>query len=317
VSTESPSSTGSRRLLVAGLLLCCAAVGALAGSLLQSWRLSRMRAEMSAERERARKEITEIRNRIESQGSPRRRVGRVDPRERTAGMRAELAARLRADYAKVVADARRTCAADESSWEKAEEILKSHFAPLEEELAAFEQSPGWRPPSVREVMGPNVAKTLEELRAALGEDAWKKFDAWRRPTAGDGAVWRLPRCMYFLRPEEYVQVSAAATSALRWNLMAANVKALQGRLELPPGKGAELQAVFRDHLDRFTAAVGVPGMNRPADADARVRQAIKLTEEKLLRLLGEEKFAAYMAWKLALTGPARVYFHPEAQPPAE
>ncbi len=313
MSPDLPSSTG-RRLLIAGLLLCCAAVGALAGSLLQSWRLSRIRAEMSAERERARKEINEIRNRIESQAPLRRPVG---PRERTAGMRAELAARLRADYAKVVADARKACAADEASWKRAGEILERHFAPLEEELAAFEKSPGWKPPSVREVMGPNVAKTLEELRAALGEDAWKKFDAWRRPSAGGAAVWRLPRCMYFLRPEEYVQVSAAATSALRWNLMAANVKALQGRLELPPGKGAELEAVFRDHLDRFTAAVGVPGMNRPADADARVRQAIKLTEEKLLRLLGEEKFATYMAWKLALTGPARVYFHPEAQPRAE
>ncbi|MHC4915659.1 MAG: hypothetical protein ACYTGB_09220 [Planctomycetota bacterium] len=314
MTRESPSSSGSRRLRIAVLLLCCAVVGGVAGSLLQRWRTSRLRAEAAADRERVRRELGEMRRRIESQAPPRRRV---DPRERAAGMRSAHTAAARAAYARVVADARKACRADDASWEKAAEVFKRHFGPMETELAAFEKSSGWRPPDPRRVVGPRVAGTLEELRAALGEEAWKRFDAWRRPPPQAAQVWRLPRCTYFLLPEEYAAVNLAAASALRWNLMAANFKALRGRLALPEGKRSELEAILRDHLDRFTAAVGGPGGERPPDADARVREALKLTEEKLLRLLGKEKFAAYGEWKAALTGPARIYFHPGAETPAE
>jgi hypothetical protein len=233
-------------------------------------------------------------------------------------MRARLVAKYRREYELLLAEARAAAGLDEAGWKAVEPVFRRHFAPMEKALEAFSRSPVWQPPDVRRVVGSSVAGTLEDLRAAMDGEAWKKFDAWRRPEETSADAWRHPRCAYFLLPGEYESVTAGATAALRWNLARPAFEALCGRLELPAHEREDLEAVFRDHLTRYSAAVGGPGAGarRPPGATENARQAVELTEKKLLALLGEKRFRTYAEWKAELSGPARVYFHPGAVEPA-
>ena len=76
----------------------------------------------------------------------------------------------------------------------------------------------------------------------------------------------------------------------------------------------ELEAILRDHLNRYTAAIGGLGAGaaRPAGAEKRIAAAVKLTEEKVLKLLGAGKFKLYAKWRDTLREPARGYFKPGA-----
>lgn len=232
--------------------------------------------------------------------------------QHAARVRKAHAEEFRRDYRRLVEEGRKASGAGSREWKQARAVLGRHFQPMEKALQAFETSPGWRVPRIREVVAPRVAGALEELRAALGQEAWKKFDAWRRPGPRDGpsAIWRRPRYAYFLRPEEYEAADAAAAAGLRWNLDAASLQVLFGLLRLPRHEEDELKAILRDHLNRYSAAVGGLGVGgrRPADADARVRAAIELTEKKLRLLLDKENFTVYEGWKAGLHDPARQHF---------
>ncbi len=290
--------------LVAAVLLACLALGTAAGALIHSQRESRHR---SATQER----IAELEAKIDALRTRRRkRPTPADQLKRAAGMRAAESARHREGYQQMVAELRAVAGADAESWKKAEKVLSAHFAPMEKALAAFEDSPGWRPPEVRKVVGPNVEGTLGELRAALGAAAWTKFNAWRQPKPGTAAVWRRARHIYFLRPAEFVEAEAAASAAVRWNLTAAGRRKLLDALKLPRAEEDELGATLRDHFNRYSAAVGGLGVGgrRPADADEKIAAAVKLTEEKLRKLLGSEKFKVYEKWKTSPENNARRYF---------
>jgi len=234
---------------------------------------------------------------------------RVTYEQRVAGMRKAQAEKYRQDYRQLMEEIRKVTAAGGEQWKAAETALQRYFGPMEKALAHFVSSPGWRRPRIREVVAPHTAGTFEELRAALGEEAWKKFDAWRRPGTkqSSSAIWRRPRYSYFLLPEEYQAANTAAAAGLRWNMAKSNIKVLLGRLRLPRHEEDELRAVLRDHYNRYSAAVGGLGARRPAGSETKVRAALKLTEEKLQRLLGE-KFKQYLEWKAALRGPARRHF---------
>ncbi len=300
---EAPQPKG-RPALVAAVLLACLALGIGVGALVHTQRESRLRAGTQAR-------IAELEAKIEALRSKRRkRFTLADQLKRAARERADVSAGHREGYQQMVRELRTVSGADEESWKKAEEVLSAHFAPMEKALAAFESSPGWRRPEVRKVVAPNVERTLGDLRAALGEEAWKKFDAWRRPKPGTAAVWRQARYIYFLRPAEYVEAEAAASAAVRWNLTAAGRRKLVDALKLPRAEEDELGAVLRDHFNRYSAAVGGLGVGgrRPADADEKIAAAVKLTEEKLRKLLASGKFKIYEKWKTSPENNARRYF---------
>ncbi len=300
---ERPRSGGSR-LLTAGVLLASLVLGAAAGALIHFHRDGPRREAYEERIAKLEQDIGELKARR------RRRSEGGGGWERAARRRADEAGRHRAGYRKMVEEIRRATGAEGESWKRAAAVLEQHFAPMEKALAAFEKSPGWRPPVVREVVGPNVNATLEQLREALGKAAWKKFEAWRRPAPGSAAVWGRARHVYFLRPEEFVEFEAAAAGAVRWNLTAADRRGLLDALKLPRAEEDELQAVLRDHLNRYSAAVGGLGVGRrrPADADGKMEAAIALTEKKLGKLLGAEKFKLYEKWRDAPENNAARYF---------
>jgi hypothetical protein len=275
-------------------------VGVVAGILIHSWRTPRGRAAAGPS--------------VPSGAAGQPPAG--GPVRREADLRAAHAEGCRRSYRQLCAEARGAVGADAESWKRAQAALDRHFAPMEEALGAFLKSSSWQPPDVRRTVAPQVPAVLEELRAALGPEAWAKFDAWRRPKENSPEVWRQPRSAYFLLPEEYQAVTAAAAAALRWNMAEPAIRRLCAELALPVHKEEELRATLRDHLVRYSAAAGGPGAPRPAGADARVREALELTDEKLRALLGEEQLKAYAAWKAALAPPARDYFNPPAPPAA-
>jgi hypothetical protein len=297
------------------LMLFCLGLGAAAGvAVHRMWRSRSPGPDQAAFDRR----LAELERKYGPQGSvpgPGRPAPAAPPRpaDRSGELRVNLAERHRGEYRALCAEARAACGVGEEAWKPAQEILDRHFAPAEAALAAFLRSNLWQPPDLRRAVAPGVAGTLEALRAALGEEAWKKLDAWRVPAAKSPEVWRQPRCTYFLLPEEYRAVTDAATGALRWNMAEPALRRLSADLGLPREQEEELQAVLRDHLVRYSAAAGGPGDGpRPAGADARIREAQQLTEEKLGKLLGPEKLKVYAAWKDALAAPARDYFNPPA-----
>jgi hypothetical protein len=303
------SPGGSRAGRVVLVLVVSSLVGVLAGAVLHNFRRSR-------ETER---ELTRLKEKLEAGRRPAQQPARrVDPNERQAGMRGSKSESYRRDYRNIVAQVRRVTGAEGAAWEAAKAVLERHFEPMEKALDAFEKSPGWHPPNIQLVVASRLPTTLDELRAALGAEGWKKFDAWRQPKSGSAEVWRRPRYAYFLLPEEFRAVTAAGTAALRWNLAGASVRKLYSMLNLPRHERDELEAVLRDHLGRYTAAVGGVGGDaaRPADAGKNVAAAILLTEEKLLKLLGKDKFRLYIKWRDALREPARGYFRPAKFPAA-
>lgn len=241
---------------------------------------------------------------------PRRSPGPATTDRLAADMRRSHVEGCRRDYARAIEDLRQTIGADEAEWKKAEPVLERHFEPMEKALAAFEASAGWQPPDIREVVGARVPGTLEALRAALGEAAWKKLEAWRRPNEKDSGIWRQARYAYFLRPEEYELAESAAAAQLRWNLSAAHLQKLFAALGLPRTEQGELEALLHDHFLRYSKAVGALGVGAraPPNADERAAAEVRLTEEKLRTLLSGEKFKAYQQWKAGPTNTAAKYF---------
>jgi hypothetical protein len=296
----------ARAARVALVLVLSAGVGLLAGALI----LGRLRAR------RAGRDLAGYERRLaeleKKYGQLARRPPPADPAERLAGMRAGRSELIRRDYRNMTGEIKRVTGLEGPRWERARAVLRRHFEPMDRALDAFERSPGWQVPDIQRSVGDRVPTTLNELRAAMGAGAWEKFDAWRRPKRGTAAVWRSPRYAYFLQPEEYRQVAGAGAAALRWNLAAPAVRKLYSLLGLARDRQSDLEATLRDHLARYTAAVGGlgAGARRPADAEERIAVAIELTEEKLADLLDEEKFKLYLRWRDALREPARGYFVP-------
>jgi len=307
VETKSEGPQGPSRVgPVALVLVLSAGAGILAGVLIHSYRSAR---EAEQNREEYEKRLVDLEKRY---GDLAKGPPAVDPAERMAGMRASKAELFRRDYKNILGEVKRITGLEGAAWEKAEAVLQRHFEPMDRALDSFEKSPGWQPPNIQRVMARRVPVTLEELRAAMSSEAWGKFNAWRRPKAGTAEIWRRPRYAYFLLPEEYRAVTGASASALRWNLASPSIRKLCSRLGLPRHEQKELEAALRDHLNRYTAAVGGlgAGATRPADSEKRIAAAIKLTEDKVGRLLGAERFKTYVEWRDALEEPARGYFRP-------
>jgi hypothetical protein len=236
-----------------------------------------------------------------------------------AGMRQAHAEACRRDYRRLVEEVRKVTGSVGGEWKRAEAVLQRHFEPVEKALQEFLASPDRRAPGMQEIrglVGPGVAGTLEDLRAALGEAAWARIDAWRRPDGASSSIWRKPRYGYFLLPQEYETAHVAAAGRLRWNLSAASLQVLFGRLGLPRHEEDELRAVLQDHFNRYSAAVGGlgTGARRPEDAAAKVRGVIELTEDKLRLVLNREKFKLYESWKASPSNFARRYFLPPEEP---
>ncbi len=307
---EEPRSA-SRTGRIALVLALSVGAGMLTGVLIHSYRRGMQADTRRREYERRLAELEKKYGEM-AKGPPA-----VDPTERMAGMRASRAELFRRDYKNILNEVQRVTNLEGTAWEQAQAVLQRHFEPMDRALDSFEKSPGWQPPNIQRVIAARVPITLDELRAAMSTEAWKKFEAWRKPKESGAEVWRRPRYAYFLLPEEYRAVTGASASALRWNLAASSVKKLYAQLGLPRHKQKELEAVLRDHLSRYTAAVGGlgAGSSRPADSEKKIAAAIKLTEEKMSRLLGAGKLKAYLKWRDSLGEPARGYFKP-AQAPA-
>ena len=293
------------------IMLLSLTLGTAAGFLISRLRDNRT---SSANQQR----IAELERRIREMRAGRSTLSAPADPGRAAANRKSLAGQIRRDYATLLPALRTAVGISEQDWPATESLLKNHFEPMEQALQAFEKTPGWNPPDLREVMAPHVPPLLNALRAILSPEQWQKFEQWRRPAAASAEVWRSPRYAYFLTEKEYTSVSQMATAALRWSLLRDEVYLLAADMKLKTAGKRELEMILREHLNGFTAIVGGPGRAglKIQDAPEKMQELVSRTCAEVKNRFGSEGLQVFEKWYSRPGSRAARYFRvPPAGPP--
>ncbi|MBN2465907.1 hypothetical protein JXD38_09845 [candidate division WOR-3 bacterium] len=241
-----------------------------------------------------------------------RNPGMVTPRPPVQGpeaWREGMAARYRADYAKVLDEARKALKVDEAKWKEVQPVFEKHFAPVDAALKDLATGKSSAPPKINDLVAPGLPATLSTLQKLLGPEAWQAFDSWRKAEE-QGLAWGAGKGDYFLDGDEFKSYQVKRAVQMHWPVLQGSLSPLYERLALDAQKKEEVEAVIKAHLSKaFEAFKDAPRIDLQSDdGRAKVKSASAATEAELGKILGTDGLQKFREWKSAPGNRAAVYF---------
>ncbi len=227
--------------------------------------------------------------------------------------RMEMAAGHRAEYERLLDEARAVLKLDVAKWNELRPAFDRLFAPVESALTDLEDGRDSAPPKVNDLVRPGLPALLEAVRKIAPPEGWSAFDAWRRSIDDDAGRWTT-RGDYLLDGEDYRGYRARLAAGRLWPVLAEELERFCERTK-PDGDNREkLEELLRGHLERICRALddaGGPDLADPRVMD-QVRPIAKATEAEVGKLLGAANLAKFKEWETAAGGRVSYFF---GQPP--
>jgi len=249
-----------------------------------------------------------------------RNPGMVTPRPPappTENWREGLAKRYRADYARVLDEARRQMKLDEAAWKAAQSNFDKHFAPVEAALKEMAAGHAGGPPKVNELCAPALPETLGALQKAVPAEAWQAFDAWRKADE-QSAAWGSGKGDYFLDAEDFKAYQLKRAVRMHWPVLQSALPAFYEKLALDAQKKEKLETALKEHLTKaFEQFKDAPRLDLQSEAGrAKVKAVTATTENALGKIVGMDGLQKFREWKTSAGNRAAVYFGEPVKEPA-